>query len=343
MKLRIIPLFFFLTAFFFGPEAYSQKLRAASKPQVSSRFVVNKKYTSAGVSLNAINYFGDLAPRENIFSTNLSFTRPDIGLFVSRRLGPRFTIKGTFNWGRIKGDDYKSADPTDQSDRFRYVRNLQFRNEIKELAVVGEIDLFENLRTFRSRRNIIPYVFAGVAVFHHNPQGKVPLVDVNNGNTPFPNAGEWVKLKPLKTEGNEYKNIQLAIPFGIGVRFKLEERWDLAFEIGYRHLFFDYIDDVSKDYIDLGTLDSDLARAFSDRSREIVAVESGETRQTGVIPNENIVYTSNGQTYTVIRGYGVEGLNNIRGDRGDSDIYVITGFQLSYILSSGRYRNAKFR
>jgi hypothetical protein len=153
-----------------------------------------------------------------------------------------------------------------------------------------------------------------------------------------------VDLAPLKTEGTSYKKVQLAIPFGLGLRFRLEERWDLAFEIGYRHLFFDYIDDVSTDFVDLGSLSSDLARAMSDRSRELTAVESGKVRQTGVIPTrmESYVSSFDGNTYTTIAGYGREARDNVRGNQSDNDIYIMTGFQISYILPN-KFKRAKFR
>ena len=123
------------------------------------------------------------------------------------------------------------------------------------------------------------------------------------------------------------------------------QRWDLAFEVGYRHLFFDYLDDVSNDFVDLGSLSSDLARALSDRSREAVAVESGTTRQTGVIPNGLESYTSSfdGNTYTTIAGYGRDAKDNNRGDSSKNDVYIMTGFQISYIISNQRFKRAKFR
>lgn len=336
---------FLLLFVFLFHSVHAQRLGSRSKNPRSSIYTINKKYTSIGISVNALNYFGDLAPKEDLFSTNLSLTRPGFGIHAQRRMGPRFTARISFNWGRIKGDDFESADPDDDLARYRYVRNLQFRNDIKELSVVGIIDFAENLATFRSRKGIVPYVFLGVAAFHHNPKALVPDIDVNDGNTPFPNAGEWVDLAPLRTEGISYKKIQLAIPFGLGLRFKLEERWDLAFEVGYRHLFFDYIDDVSNDFVDLGSLSSNLARALSDRSREVTAVESGQTRRTGVIPNRMESYVSpfDGNTYTTIAGYGRDAEDNIRGNNSDNDIYIITGFQVSYILPNTRFKRAKFR
>lgn len=337
--------FFLLLTLIFSQSSTAQRSRTKSKSVKGSIYTINKKYTTLSMNVNAMNYFGDLAPLDNMASTNMSLTRPGFGISASRRLGPRFTVRGSFNWGRLKGDDFESADPEDQSGRFRYVRNLQFRNDIKELSVVGIFDFVENLATYRSRKQVVPYLFLGVAAFHHNPKALVPETDVNNGNTPFPNAGEWVDLAPMRTEGVSYKKVQLAIPFGLGLRFRLDERWDLAFEVGYRHLFFDYLDDVSRDFVDLGSLPDNLARALSDRSREVVAVESGTTRQTGVIPNELESYTSpfDGNTYTTIAGYGRDAKDNIRGDSSNNDVYIMTGFQISYIINNQRFKRAKFR
>ncbi|GJM29334.1 MAG: hypothetical protein DHS20C17_19690 [Cyclobacteriaceae bacterium] len=336
---------FLLLLLFLSQHLFAQRFSSKSKSPRGSIYSINKKYSTFGVSVNAMNYFGDIAPKKDFSSTDLALTRPGFGLFFTRRLGPKFSTRVSLNWGRIKGDDYESADPADDLARYRYVRNLQFRNDIKELSVVGVFDFAQNLATYRSRKSVVPYIFAGVAVFHHNPKAQVPDQDVNNGNAPFPEAGDWVALPPLMTEGNSYKKVQLAIPFGLGLRFKLDERWDLAFEAGYRHLFFDYIDDVSGDYVDLGSLSSDLARALSDRSREVTAVESGETRQTGVIPNrmESYISTFDGNTYTTIAGYGRDAIDNIRGNHSDKDIYIMTGFQVSYVIPNSRFKRAKFR
>ena len=342
---KIVATTFLLLISLFSNEVLAQRIGSRSGTPRGSIYTINKKYTTVGVNLNIQNYFGDLAPTEDFASTDLSLTGFGFGLFAARRLGPRFSVRASLNWGRIKGDDFKAADPNDELARYRYVRNLQFRNDIKELSVVGVIDFVENLSTHRSRKNIVPYFFAGIAAFHHNPKALVPDVDVNNGDAPFTNAGEWVDLAPLRTEGVSYKKFQFAIPFGLGVRFKLEERWDLAFEIGYRHLFTDYIDDVSAGFVDLGSLPSDLARALSDRSREVTAVESGQTRATGVIPNPIISYVSSfdGNTYTTIAGYGREAVENVRGNSSDNDTYIVTGFQISYILKNNRFKRAKFR
>ncbi|MCZ6901097.1 MAG: hypothetical protein O7F74_12745, partial [Bacteroidetes bacterium] len=149
-----------------------------------------------------------------------------------------------------------------------------------------------------------------------------------------------------------YKKFQIAIPVGIGARFRLPSNFDLAFEIGYRHLFTDYLDDVSRGYVDLGILDSELAKAMSYRSMERTAVVAGQDRDFTLINNtvSTIPYDSegDGQSYTVFNGFGQrrdgEGVDpgNIRGNKMNNDIYFVTSIQLTYILG-GKFGRAKFR
>jgi hypothetical protein len=49
-----------------------------------------------------------------------------------------------------------------------------------------------------------------------------------------------------------------------------------------------------------------------------------------------------GQSYTVIPGYGSEFKDNMRGSKNDRDIYMVTSIRLTYILGATFHR-AKFR
>jgi hypothetical protein len=99
-------------------------------------------------------------------------------------------------------------------------------------------------------------------------------------------------------------------------------------------------------YVDLGALDGNLAKAMSDRSREANAVVSGDARDFEAIEStvRLTTYTSeyDNQQYTVYGGYGQEHLDNNRGWANDKDIYIVTSFKVSYIIS-GSFRRAKFR
>lgn len=335
--------------------------RISSFKGQKSWFGKDKVYHYVGVSLNSMNYFGDLAPLPQRVSTDISFTRPGIGVYFARRFGPRYTFRAMFSYGTLRGDDFESADPSDENARFRYVRNLHFRNRIKELTVVGIFDLFKNEASYISRVQFTPYAFTGVTIFHHNPQALV------HPNSTLPEKDKWVDLQPLGTEGqystlspddvnygiDPYSKVQLAIPFGLGVRYRLNQVIDLSFETGFRYLFTDYIDDVSANYVDLDKIPTDLGKQLSDRSRETTAAVSGETR---AFTNPNIAEIVNKRMDGVgmplkvdpvtgeylIAGFGSEHMDNMRGNSNDRDIYMMTSIKVSFILGAS-FRRAKFR
>jgi hypothetical protein len=313
-----------------------------------SSFDKTKSYNAIGITINALNYYGDIAPRPQRISTDISFTRPAIGISYAHRFGPRYTILGQFMYGTLKGSDSNSADAGDLNNGiYRYKRNLSFRNRIKELSVVAVFDLFKNESTYIGRVGWTPYVFLGVAGFINNPEAQAPAKDLD-GNS-LPEAGKWVKLRPLGTEGQystldptdanygikPYKVLQVAIPFGVGTRFRLNQVMDVWADIGFRYTFTDYIDDVSRNYVDLGALNSNLSRAMSYRTTpEIIAKLNDPIMVT---------YTArNGQPYTVLAGYGQEYPTNNRGSKKDRDIYMVTSIKLTYILGA-TFHKAKFR
>lgn len=322
-------------------------------------FGKEKRYNTVGVSLNALNYYGDLAPTPNRISTDISFTRPGIGFSFSHRFGPRFAVTANFMYGNLRGSDNESADPFDESNGFfRYKRNLSFRNRIKELSLVASFDLFQNQSTYISRVKWTPYAYLGLAVLHHNPQAQVPAFDLE-GN-PFSNAGQWVNLQPLGTEGQHlgdrpagtanngikpYKRIQPAIPLGIGGRFRLNEVMDLSFEFGFRYLFTDYIDDVSGDYVYVGAFgDNELAKAMSYRTNEILGDPRVAASLQPIGPDPRYADT---RSYLLLPGYGHENPGstypfNPRGNKRDKDIYTVTTFRFTYIIGKAFHR-AKFR
>jgi len=309
-----------------------------------SHFGKEKIYNSVGVTLNSLNYFGDLSPLPNRLSTDLSLTRPAIGFSFTHRFGPRYQVTAAFTYGGIRGSDAESADKDDDKSKHRYVRNLSFRNRIKELSIIANLDLFENQSTYISRVQWTPYIFLGVSVFHHNPQAKVPQTDLNG--VAFENAGEWVNLKDYGTEGQniglgkDYKLIQPAIPFGLGVRFRINEVMDFSSEIGFRYAFTDYLDDVSGNYFDLTKTTDRLTQALSYRSNE-PGVDAAQVLDNGTFTYPNL----NGGPVPVVSGFGHEntnGLPNVRGNSKDKDLIMVTTFRLTYIIGKTFHR-AKFR
>jgi hypothetical protein len=249
--------------------------------------------------------------------------------------------------GTLSGSDAESADKTDTKNaQYRYKRNLSFRNRVKEISAVASLDLFENMATYISRVKWTPYAYLGFTLLHHNPKALAPetLLD----GSPNPEAGKWVALQKLGTEGQyndlsasdvnhgvkPYKLIQPAIPFGLGLRFRVNEVMDFSAELGFRYLFTDYIDDVSKNYVDLGSFgDNELAKAMSYRSNELTEFASFQVAE----PSDY-----DGKTYNLLPGYGKEFPDNMRGNAANRDVYMVTSLKLTYIVGKTFHR-AKFR
>jgi len=310
----------------------------------SNNFSKTKAYSAIGFSVNALNYYGDLAPTPKKLSTDISFTRPGFGLSFMHRFGPRYTVLGQFMYGTLRGSDSESANKDDADNGiYRYRRNLSFRNNIKEFSVTFVFDLFKNDGNYIARVKWTPYLFVGIAGFLHNPQAIAPATDPTGA--PLAEAGKWVNLRPLGTEGQystldptdvnsgikPYKLFQAAIPFGVGARLRLTETLDLWADIGFRYTFTDYLDDVSRNYVDLGVLKSPLAKAMSYRTGELA------------LPTSTHQYVGrDGQTYTVEPGYGEENTWNNRGSKKDRDIYMVTSIRITHIIGA-TYHRAKFR
>ncbi|WP_022825399.1 DUF6089 family protein [Hymenobacter norwichensis] len=226
----------------------------------AQQFTKRKQYNSVGVTLTAMNYFGDITPKPSIPSLRFGATRPNLGVTITHRFTPIISGRAGLSYGRITGSDAKSADQNDSDAKYRYNRNMNFRNDIAELSVVGIVDLIPNRNNYIKRPDFVPYVFGGVAGYAGNPKGENA-------------SGTFVALQPLKTEGKSYNKAGIAIPFGAGARYKLNKSFDLGFEVGFRKTFNDYLDDVSTNYTDDANLTSDAAKYFG---RGITKSRTGE-------------------------------------------------------------------
>ncbi|MDB5233073.1 MAG: hypothetical protein JWR44_66 [Hymenobacter sp.] len=282
----------------------------------AQQFSKRKQYNSIGFSLNAMNYFGDVTPVTNFTSLRLGATRVGAGISITRRFYPRLSGRFGLSYGRISGDDSQAADANDPDARFRNNRNFTFRNDIFEASAVAIVDLIENRNNYLKRPDFVPYVFAGVAGFYHNPKGLV------GDNAPAGlTKGEYVSLATLRTEGQAsgYSQTQFSIPFGGGIRYRINRNFDASLEIGWRKTFFDYLDDVGGKYALDSELSTDAQKYFG----------RGITKSTAGDFANFLSKDANNRTE--------------RGDKGNkTDWYIVTGVTLNYILTP-RIKNPKFR
>ena len=177
------------------------------------------------------NYSGDLQAKQ--FTLNQSHAAFGAGL--SYEIMPKLLVRGGLTLGKLSADDKYSPKPLNK------LRNLNFTSVLYDASVLADYSLFD-----LSYKNITPYAFAGIAMFGFNPYT-------------FDSSGTKYFLKNLSTEGQglleypdrkKYKNVQFSIPLGIGVRVRITDNAYLGYEIGFRKTFTDYIDDVSKSYVD---------------------------------------------------------------------------------------------
>ena len=176
------------------------------------------------------NYSGDLQTKK--FTLDQSYAA--FGAGAQYDLTEHLSLLAGFNIGHVGAAD-KFNKPDLQP------RNLSFQTKIGEGNLMAEYNLFD-----LTEKRFTPYIFAGVAVYHFNPYA-------------YDTLNAKVYLQPLSTEGEglaqypsrkTYHLKQLAIPFGGGIKLRITQNVTIAYEISFRKLFTDYLDDVSTNYVD---------------------------------------------------------------------------------------------
>ena len=187
--------------------------------------------TEIGGSFGLSYYIGDL--NTNHFSS----PNPAGAIMVRRNLDRRFSLKAQIKLSNIEGDDRNS------SDSISLDRGLHFKSAIQELSALIEFN-FLPYEIGNPAYKWSPYLFTGVSIFNFNP-----LAENSNG--------EWIELQPLGTEGQgttaypnrkKYSRTQFSIPLGGGLKFSINESFNILFSFSMNKTFTDYLDDVSLTY-----------------------------------------------------------------------------------------------
>jgi len=197
-----------------------------------------------GTTIGFSNYVGDLAP-----NMVLGETHPAVGFFGRYNISSTFAITAGMNITRLSGSD-KNFD-------FNQARNLSFRSNITEYSSTVEFNYSKYALGVLDKK-FTSYLFLGIAMFQYNPQALY-----NNS---------WIDLRPLQTEGKKYGTFSMAIPFGIGVKWRFSRSFALESSIGFRKTYTDYIDDVSNSYADVVQQQQTKGRTaaiLTDRSAEL--------------------------------------------------------------------------
>ena len=220
-----------------------------------------------GITVGVANYYGDLQPK---FWASYGY-QPMGGIVYKYFMSPHVGVRFGASYTNLTAADSLSTIPNNVA------RNLSFATHLFEVHGALEVNF---LPIEVLRRKATPYIFGGLAVFYFDPYAK-------------DDAGKKHFLRPLSTEGEglpmfpdrkQYSLVNLAFPFGGGFKFFIGKTIMLTTELGFRYTNTDYLDDVSKSYINLDTLQAykgKLARAMAYRGNTVPGGSSEPNKNLG--------------------------------------------------------------
>ena len=214
-----------------------------------------------GLGLGPMFFLGDLGGNYGTGKTfikdvNLPLTKLSKGVFISVAPTEWLAFRFAFNQSMVDGYD-SIIKSKGGEEEFRKARNLDFRSNIWE--GYGAVEFYPSVffeQYDGLKGKFRPYGIAGIGLFHFNPQG---LYYPNYQSPSNPGSSVWVDLTPLRLEGQgmseyptrpQYSLTQIEIPMGLGFKWYLKENLYVGMEVLHRKTFTDYMDGVSKDYID---------------------------------------------------------------------------------------------
>ena len=235
-----------------------------------------------GIGVGAAHYFGDL-------NTRAKLNRPKIaaGIFFRKNFGNYIAARIVANYAQLGYSDIYNT-----HNEFMLTRNLSFNTNVWELSLRGDFNFFRFLPG-DPEFNFTPYVSLGVGVFSYDPYAYL--------------QGQKYFLRPLGTEGQgsslypdrkPYSSMAICFPIGVGIKYAFNERFNIGLEITHRFTTTDYLDDVSKTYVDPAVFpplpdgSPSPGLLLSDRSYELGTPIGIKGRQRGVETNKDQFITA---------------------------------------------------
>lgn len=243
-----------------------------------------------GVMFGGSSYFGDLNTQSklkiSVPATSFSYRANFFNKYLTGKIALT-TAKVSFA-DNLSNNSYLQN------------RNLEFYSSITEFS--GALE-FHFLKYYKADRETAwsPYFFLGIGIFKFSPKRNY--------------EGTKYDLKALGTEGqvtirqdvNQYSLTQLALPYGVGVKYGMSKHFALIFEAGLRKTSTDYLDDVSQFYPD----DDVILRYNKDNPESSILLSDTS--------NDNV---------------NKEGKQ--RGNNSKNDGYLIFGLSLTYTIHTAK-------
>ncbi len=180
--------------------------------------------------VGASNYFGDIGGADDpdkgsVADMDFKYTRPVLTLGLRYRIQEKISIKGDFSYAYIYGSDIGSYN---ESRAYSFSSNLfELHGHIeydflsaKQYSNYSARGVRDALQKFNYSLNAYAFVGLGGVFFLQKAKDDLATSErfVNN------------------------KHLALSIPIGIGVKYPLNSRLYVGFELGGRFITSDYID-----------------------------------------------------------------------------------------------------
>lgn len=227
-----------------------------------------------GLTIGTAHYFGDLNT-----NTSLNRLKPAVGIFFRKQFNNYLGLRISSHYAQLGYSDIYSKNDYQKS------RNLSFNTDIWEFALQGEFNFFKFMPNDPAY-SFTPFVTLGLGVFSYNPYAYLD--------------GKKVFLRPLGTEGQNigyagidgvkrkpYGSMAVCVPIGMGIKYNINQKVNLSFQITHRLTSTDYLDDVSTTFIGVDKFDQlpngqlTTAGLLQDRSYEKGVPIGIEGRQRG--------------------------------------------------------------
>ena len=240
----------------------------------SSMALAQKNY-NIGLSIGGSNYFGDLGNEDFLQYTSI---RPGATITLRNFLNNPYRsgkyirsldLEARLSWHRIGYDETAPIGNTKGIDLRNYSRGLSFRTDVYGLSSNITWSFYQTKSQAIYKQRAVFYMFTGVGIFYADAKADMfnGDADINNryyywadgtirdanensgaGNIIEKDGKFETTLSDWKTENENYSNINVAIPYGIGLRWGISKRITLSTEFSYYYFLDDYLDDVSDSY-----------------------------------------------------------------------------------------------
>ncbi|RYZ25549.1 MAG: hypothetical protein EOO10_17990 [Chitinophagaceae bacterium] len=192
----------------------------------SKSSVAQQSRYAIGINAGTFIYVGDLSPWRTGSWKTPGFV---LGFTGHRNFSSKLAARLDLNFGKLRGDEAKYG------PEYRQYRAFAFNSNVTEVVLGAEWSPLGNMRKFA------PYLFGGVGY-----AGMKITRDYSRFNEAY-FVGEPSLKEALAKDAASASSKGIAIfPLGLGLQFRLGDRWSLHGEAAHRFTTSDQIDGFSQ-------------------------------------------------------------------------------------------------